>query len=41
MYNFDTLEVGELMARYARLSKRAAKLLAELDAIRRFIKENV
>lgn len=39
--NFDRLEIGELMARYARLSKRLEKMLVELEAIRCLIKENV
>ncbi len=39
--DFDALEIGELMARYARLQKRMIKLALELEEMKRLIKENV
>ncbi len=39
--NFDRLEIGEIMARYARLQKRMVKLALELEEMKRLIKENV
>lgn len=38
---FDSLEIGHLMARYARLQRRVAKLLIELEDMKRLIRENV
>ncbi len=39
--NFDDLEIGYLMAKYARAVKRAQKLLLEIEEMKRLIKENV
>ncbi len=41
MENFDNLDVGELMARYARMYKRILKLQEQLDIIRVYLKEKV
>ena len=39
--DFDDIEIGHLMAKYARAVKRVQKLLLEIEEMKRLIKENV